>query len=180
MVRLTVPSARRGRPWTGAGSALRAASAAERGAGPPPRAAAVAGGGGVAADLTVWASSLRPRTPSGSSSAGTWRSRGCWTRSPRVSLRPASCRPRAALRALLCGRGPFPSGRPAPAAQLPPWHGCGAAAPRAASALCAGRRLGEPVALSPQSAWRPAAELARPTWCGSGNGVGAGRRGGAR
>lgn len=40
--------------------------------------------------------------------------------------------------------------------------------------------LGEPVALSPQSAWRPAAELARGAWCGGGNGVGAGRRGGAR
>lgn len=45
-MRLAVPSARRGRPRTGAGLALRAASAAEAGAGLHPRAAAVAGGEG--------------------------------------------------------------------------------------------------------------------------------------
>lgn len=87
------PAARRGRPGTGTAAVLRAAAAAaERGGGPVRRAGSVSRGGG-AADLTVWASSLRPRTPSGSSSAGTWRSRGCWTRSPRVSPRLACCRP---------------------------------------------------------------------------------------
>lgn len=92
-VPLSVPAARSGRPRTDTGSALRAASAAESGTGLGQRAASAVEAG-RAADLTVWASSLRPRTPSGSSSASTWRSRECWTCSPRVSLRLASHRPR--------------------------------------------------------------------------------------
>lgn len=179
MVRLTVPSARRGRPRTGAGLALRAASAAERGAGLPPRAAAVVAGGGrrrsdrvgvlpQAADskreqfrryleksgvldtLTKGKSPARVVPPAGGSSGAS----AGGGRSPRgVPLPRRSCRPGTAV-----VRPPL--GLPRRSAPAP--------------------RLGEPVALSPQSAWRPAAELARATWCGSGSGVGAGRRGGAR
>lgn len=122
-VPLSVPAARSGGPPTDTGPALRAASAAESGTGLGQRAASAAEAG-RAADLTVWASSLRPRTPSGSSSASTWRSRECWTCSPRVRLRLSALRGR-------CGRLPLLSGCPAP-------HGAVAAVPRAALPLSVG------------------------------------------
>lgn len=133
-VPLSVPAARSGGQPTDTGSALRAASAAESGTGLGQRAASAAEAG-RAADLTVWASSLRPRTPSGSSSASTWRSRECWTCSPRVRLRLWLCgggaggcrcsqgvRPRSAMSRPSLGlprRSPLPSRLASPIAFCP-------------------------------------------------------------
>lgn len=166
-VPLSVPAARSGGPPTDTGSALRAASAAESGTGLCQRAASAVEAG-RAADLTVWASSLRPRTPSGSSSASTWRSRECWTCSPRVGLRLASCR-RGGRRALFGGVaggcGSF-HGVPLPRSSCRPARRCRG---RPSGCLAALRWL--PASprrslflLSP--AKRPAEELAWKTWCG--------------
>lgn len=150
-VPLSVPAARSGGPPTDTGSALRAASAAESGTGLGQRAASAVEAG-RAADLTVWASSLRPRKPSGSSSASTWRSRECWTCSPRVSLRFAPCRPRG-RRALSvgvasgcrCSQGvPLPRSSCRPAWQSRSSLGLPCRSPLAS-------RLASPIAFSPQS-----------------------------
>lgn len=72
--------------------------------------------------------------------------------------------PAGALRGR-CGRVPFLSGYPAPAEQLPP---CTAVLPSSLGLPCRSplaSRLASPIAFSPQSARRPAEELAWKTWC---------------